>query len=137
MQHPGCLAFVYAGRDRCCVRLCGGRTMAPSAERRIVWSDATPGWVIRDHAVARAAVLDPHLDVVRDVNGSRDGVTPTAGQPSPVEFLQSWFSRADRDRHRELRRHLHRPYSEQSIAALETSFREIARESADRLDDDG
>lgn len=99
----------------------------------ILWDDSVAGWRVQGHAAARAILLDHHLDV------TRDPAPPPLGDdrvPSAMEFLSSWFSRSSGDRHRSVRRHIARPYSEASVAALEDVYRTAGAECVARLQGD-
>ena len=104
------------------------------ARREIVWDETSSFWRVQGQVAAHTALIDDHLDVVRDppadVKLADDYV------PSAMEFLGSWFSRSPRDRHRAVKRHLIKPYHEQSIAPLEQMFNETAVDCATTLSDD-
>ncbi|HEU4711117.1 MAG TPA: cytochrome P450 [Pyrinomonadaceae bacterium] len=102
-----------------------------SATRGVVWDETSSLWRVQGQAAAHTALIDDHLDVVRDVPA--DVKLPDDYVPSAMEFLGSWFSRSPRERHRAVKRHLIKPYHEQSIAPLEQTFEEVANDCATAL----
>ncbi|MCA9712510.1 MAG: cytochrome P450 [Myxococcales bacterium] len=101
----------------------------------IAWDQGLSAWRVTGHAAARRVLADPHLDVVRESTAAH---TPLSGEPTPVEFLGSWFSRSPRDRHLAVKRRLVRVYGpaalEPSRAAMVTLAESLARALPDRCD---
>lgn len=105
-----------------------GTTASPSG---VAWEAAASAWRIRSHALARAALTDPHVDVVRD---SRPPAHVGDDQfPTASEFLESWFSRSLRERHYAVKRHVSKSYTPQSVAALAAMLEGVARDCAEGL----
>jgi cytochrome P450 len=97
----------------------------------IAWDGEAEMWRARGHANARILLADPHLDAVRDV---RPNVFLAENRdPSAVEFLESWFSRAPRECHYAVKRHLYRPYAQPSVAAETAMMESVARDCAQTL----
>jgi cytochrome P450 len=101
---------------------------------QILWDQAVGVWRVQAQVAAHTALTDEHLDIFRDA--PPDFKFPDDYIPSATEFLSSWFSRNSRDRHRSVRRHLNRPYHEQSIAALDQMFSEVANDCAAKLSEE-
>jgi len=76
-------------------------------------------------------LADPHLDVIPQAKPSPPSSEDRV--PSAIEFLESWFSRSPRERHYAVKRHLYRPYTEQSVLALAEMFESLAGDCARAL----
>ncbi|HWF90091.1 MAG TPA: cytochrome P450 [Pyrinomonadaceae bacterium] len=105
-----------------------------SSRQQILWNESLSLWRVQGQAAAHTALTDEHLDVFREP--PPDSTFPDNYTPSATEFLSSWFSRQPREHHHIVRRHLIRPYHEQSITALEQMLDEVARGCAAKLTDD-
>lgn len=96
----------------------------------IRWGEALGAWRVVGQSTARGALVDRHLDVVNDPTLA---VVPSAKEPSPLEFLASWFSKSPRDRHLGVKRKLLKPYGEAVLMPARASMERFAAELADRL----
>lgn len=101
----------------------------------LVWNERFGAWAVVGYAAAEAALVDPHLAAVRDVTVATNTMAAEDAVPSPSEFFGSWFSRSVW--HRQVKRPLHKPYSERYLSGLEEMFAEIAVDCAGRLGADG
>lgn len=97
----------------------------------ISWDAAADAWVIRSHAMVGAFLADPHLDVVPDVSSAAAVRRREDQEPSVPEFFADWFSRSER--HGPVKRHLHRPFSQRHLDALQAGFAELAAGLAGQL----
>jgi cytochrome P450 len=105
--------------------------ISDSSPPGLVWDAMASAWRIQRHANARSALTDPHIDVVRD---ARPAVPISDDHfPSAVEFLESWFSRSQRECHYAVKRHLYKPYTQPSVAALAGMLESIANNCAEGL----
>ena len=97
----------------------------------VCWDAAADAWIIRSHAMVAAFLADPHLDVVPDVSSAAAVRRREDQEPSVPEFFADWFSRSER--HGPVKRHLHRPFSQRHLDALQAGFAELANGLAGQL----